>query len=145
MSTVNATPSIMLVESGLALPPSLYGWLDSLELDVLGPTDDLFDAYRLARDRRPSLAIVDKRIGVACRQHLRATLASLKVPSFDLSETECRRREGLVALEEAMVALCDFAARPEFALKRSSGAAVLRRQIGIAGGSRASSGPRRAA
>lgn len=143
MSTVNAIPSIMVVESGLALPPLLYGWLDSLELDVLGPTDDLFDAYRLSRDRRPSLAIIDKRIGVACRQHLRAVLASLKVPSFDLSETECRRREGLVTLKEAMVALCGFPARPELAPKRSPGAAVLRRQFGIAGGSHASSGPRR--
>ncbi|MDB5524503.1 MAG: hypothetical protein JWM58_2266 [Rhizobium sp.] len=61
MTTIPTIPSIMVVESGQPLPPLLYGWLDELGLDVLGPIDDLFDAYRLARDRRPSLAIVDKR------------------------------------------------------------------------------------
>lgn len=45
-----------------------------------------------------------------------------------------------MALQNAMVALCGFAARPELALKRSPGAAVLRRRNGIGGGSHASSG-----
>lgn len=83
MKTVAAIPSIMVVESGLALPSQLCGWLDELGLDVLGPTDDPYDAFRLARDRRPRLAIVDKRIGVDCRQHIHAILASLKwLPSI---------------------------------------------------------------
>ena len=140
MMAITAIPSIMVIESGRELPPRLYAWLDELGLDVLGPTDDLFDAYRLARDRRPRLAIVDKRIGVDCRRHLHAMLASQRVPSFDLAVTACRRREGLVALQNAMVALCGFAARPELSLKRSPGMAILRRRTGIAGGSYASSG-----
>lgn len=140
MKTVTAVPSIMVVECGVALPRLLYGWLDELQVEVLGPVDDLYDAYRLARDRRPYLAIVDKRLGVDCRRHIHIMLATLKVPSFDLAVTACRRREGLVALEEAMVALCGFAGRQELALNRSSGAAVLRRRTGIAGGSHTSSG-----
>jgi hypothetical protein len=135
----------MVVESGLALPSRLYGWLDELGVDVLGPTDDLYDAFRLARDRRPRLAIVDKRIGVDCRRHIHAMLASLKVPCFDLAGTACRRREGLIALQNAMVALCGFADRPELSLKRSPGTAILRRRTGIAGGSHASSGPHQTA
>lgn len=145
MKTVTAIPSIIVVESGLALPSQLYSWLDELGLDVLGPTDDLYDAFRLARDRRPRLAIVDMRIGVDCRRHIHAMLASRKVPSFDLAVTACRRPEGLVALQNAMVALCGFAARPELALKRSPGTAILRRRTGIAGGSHASSGARQTA
>jgi hypothetical protein len=55
VKTISTIQSIMGVESGQALPPPLYGWLDELAMDVLGPTDDPFDTYRLARERRPHL------------------------------------------------------------------------------------------
>ena len=139
MKTNSTIPSIMVVESQQALPPMLYGWLDELGLELLGPTDDLFDAYRLDRDRRPRLAIIDKRIGEECRKHLHATLASLKVPCFDLAASAGRRRERLTGLWKAMAPLSEFAARQELASKRDFGIAVLLRPSGISGGSSASS------
>jgi hypothetical protein len=139
MNTNSTNPSIMVVESHQPLPPMPYGWLDGLGLEVLGPTDDLFDAYRLARDRRPRLAIVDKRIGEDCRKLLHATLESLKVPCFDLAASACRRQEALTALGKAMFSLSEFAARHELVRKRDLGTAVLLRPTGIASGTYGSS------
>ena len=102
MKTTFTSPSIMVVESGQALPSSLYLWLDRIGLEVLGPTDDLFDAYRLARDRRPRLAIIDKRIGTNCRTHIHSALALFQVVCFDLSASVCRRRQGLSVIENAI-------------------------------------------
>jgi hypothetical protein len=79
MKRNSAIPSLIIVESGLAPPFLRCGWLGEVRLDVLGPTDDLFDAYRLARDRQRILAIVDKRRGVDCRQRLYTTLVSAEL------------------------------------------------------------------
>jgi hypothetical protein len=145
MRTIPAIPTVMVVESGQALPPLLYGWLDKLGLDVLGPTDDLFDAYRLARDMQPRLAIIDKRIGGDCSQHVHAMLASQNVPCFDLAVSACRRREGLAVLEKAIVHLCGFAPRQALAGERGGGLLFYVGQSGIAAGSCASSGVHRTA
>jgi len=141
MKVISTIPSIMVVESGQALPPLLYRRLNELGLDVLGPTDELFDAYRLARDRQPRLAIVDKRLGGSCRQYLHATLASLHVACFDLAVSACRRRDGLAALEIAMAPLYGLASREGPASECGRGMQLAVGRGGIVSGSSASSGP----
>jgi hypothetical protein len=139
MKTIPEVPSIVAVESGQPLPQLLSGRPDDHGLDLLCSSDDPSDAYRLARDRQPRLAIVDKRRGKDCRQHLHAMTASLKVSCFDLPASAHRRRAGLAAREKLMATPCVFTPRQGLAGERG-GLHFYVGRGGIAGGSYASRG-----
>ena len=93
---------ILVVEWDEALPDSFYEALESLQFEVLGPTNDAIDVLCLARDRKPQLVILDYRIEAVCRLDLEVILSTLGIPCLTISLAEYGNKAALSSALQSM-------------------------------------------
>jgi hypothetical protein len=92
---------VLVVESDRALPEILYAALDNLDIEVLGPTNDIIDILRLARDRRPQLAILADEMEKKWLLELEVILAEFGVPCIEFRRAGCDQIIKSLSVQEA--------------------------------------------